>query len=176
MRELIFVLALALLAGCSGIFGQRGAASRPEDFQVQYEWSEGSLPPPYHYEYTVLIGPDGQGEVRMTPDYPGPDVPTWTETFSLTPEEMDSLYAGMAAQGLEREKWAEEDDPPVGGSSAWMVVTSRGKEIRIPSFVPARQAAKAQALGEAVVSAVPQPFWDSLNARREAYMVEHPDR
>ena len=176
MRELMFILALVLLAACSGIFGQGGTATRPEDFQVQYDWSEGSLPPPYHYEYTVLIEPDGQAEVRMTPDYPGPGVPTWTETFSLTPEELDSLYAQMLAQGLERENWAEEDDPPVGGSSAWVVVTSRGKEIRIPAFVVSRQAAKAQALREAVRSVVPQPIWDELDVLREAYIAEHPDR
>src|SRR5262245_35527834 len=57
------MLSLAiLLAGC-------GPSSlpdtRPEDFQVTCEWSEGSLPPPFHYEYTITITSIGAGTVAM---------------------------------------------------------------------------------------------------------------
>src|SRR5690554_3169233 len=53
----------------------------PADFQIEYEWHEGSLPPPYHYEYTIRIGPGAQGEIVFLPDYPSDDTPVWTEPF-----------------------------------------------------------------------------------------------
>lgn len=173
MRALYCLLALILLAACTG---REGVETRPEDFQVQYKWMEGSLPPPYYYDYTVSIDPQGQGEVSMNPDYPGPDVPVWTETFSLTSEELDQLFAEMLSQGLLRIRWTQEDVLPVGGSSEWMLVTAHGEEIRIPAFVPPRQQERAQALFRAVRSTVPDEIWYSLYNRREAYVQEHPNR
>ena len=60
--RLLFVLVAALLGGlaCSLFRSEpplRPAtatpvipADRPADFTVTYDWREGSLPPPYHYE------------------------------------------------------------------------------------------------------------------------------
>ena len=33
----------------------------PADFALRYEFREGSLPPPAHYEYSIRIGPGGRG-------------------------------------------------------------------------------------------------------------------
>src|SRR4051812_20811553 len=38
-------------------------AQRPADFSLTYDWRAGSMPPPFHYEYTVSISPDGEGKV-----------------------------------------------------------------------------------------------------------------
>ena len=58
MRRLT-LLPLALLA-CS-LFGPKGPdmTTRPADFSALYHWSEGSLPPPYHYEYSIYVDSSG---------------------------------------------------------------------------------------------------------------------
>ncbi|HMP41352.1 MAG TPA: hypothetical protein PKA05_13295, partial [Roseiflexaceae bacterium] len=91
-----------LLAGCT-IFGLPVAdpalAQRPADFALVYQWREGSLPPPYHYEYDIELQPSGLGEIRMRPDYPADGVPLWIESFSLSDSQLDSLYQVFVTQG-----------------------------------------------------------------------------
>ena len=65
----------------------------PKDLTLQYDWGAGSMPPPYHYEYTIRIGPGLQGEIVFYPDYPGQGTPVWTEPFDADQEALDALYA-----------------------------------------------------------------------------------
>src|SRR5688572_13639386 len=108
--------------------------SRPDDFTVTYTSSNGTLPPPHHYEYGIEIGPDGQGMVTLIPDYRGPDVPQWREAFSLPPGAMDRLFEAFAAAGLFTTEWREAEDIPVGGGSEYLEVTAAGRRIEVPSY------------------------------------------
>jgi hypothetical protein len=167
-------LCVALLAGCS-LFSPTPDAlsSRPDDFRIVYEWQEGSLPPPYHYAYTISIEPDGHGQIVMIPDYPSENVPTWTETFQVSQAGLDSLYHVMVGQGLFTQDWRAEDSPPVGGSSQYMVVTAHQKTITLPSYLAPAQDSSAEEMFSAVNAALPQAVWDKLNAQREEYVQEH---
>jgi hypothetical protein len=160
------LLAVLLLAACAG-----GAADGPPpaDFSLRYDWREGSLPPPYHYEYTITLAADGSGLMTMTPDYPGEGVPVWEEPFSVSPDELDRLHDLLIEQGLLRERWRAEDDPPVGGSYAWLEVTRDGRTIEIPPFPIDGQRERAATIFAAVEAAVPQAIRDDLARRRAEY-------
>ncbi len=147
--------------------------TRPTDFNLVYEWQEGSLPPPYHYEYTITIDPAGQGQLVMVPDYAFSNPPTWTETFTLTPAQLDQLYQSLFDKGLFDQHWQAQEQPPVGGSHDSLRVTAHGQQITIPSFVIPTQANAAEAIGTAIHALVPQTSWNKLNAQREQYMAEH---
>ncbi len=176
MKTLILLLVLVLLSACGGFSGSGAETTRPEDFQVRYEFAEGSLPPPYYYQYSLQIGPGEEAEISMTPDYPGEGVPTWTETFTLTAAEVDALYQQLVSLGLLSTRWAAEDDPPVGGSRTWLEALVNGREIRVPPYPVSSQRDRAGELLEAVQAVVPQDILDGLLARRESYMEAHPDR
>jgi hypothetical protein len=162
----LLAIALLLLAAC-GTDAAEGPP--PADFSLRYDWREGSLPPPYHYEYTITLAADGAGLMALTPDYPGPGVPVWEEPFSLPPAEVDRLHDLMVEQGLLRERWRAEDDPPVGGSYASLEVTRDGERIEIPPFPPEGQRERAAAIFAAVEAVVPQPIRDDLQRRRAEY-------
>jgi hypothetical protein len=165
---------LGTLLACS-LFtpGSPALDERPADFSLVYEWREGSLPPPYHYEYTISVTADGAGTLTLVPDYPGPAVPIWTETFGLDAAALDALYAQLAAEGAFTTGWRAEDDPPVGGSYSWLTLTAGGREIEIPPFPIESQTAAASRIEAAVNALVPADLWDSINARREQYVAEH---
>lgn len=146
---------------------------RPGDFSLVYEWREGSLPPPYHYETTITVAADGAGSVTLVPDYPGPGVPVWTETFSLDAAALNALYAQLAAEGAFSTRWRALEDPPVGGSFSWLTLTAGGRQIEIPPFPIEAQAGAAGRIQAAVTALVPTEVWDSLHARREQYVAEH---
>ena len=164
-------LATATLA-CASLGGGAAPVARPDDFSVTYDWYEGSLPPPYHYEYTVSIAADGAGQVVYTPDYPGGETPTWTEDFALDAAQLDALYAQVRDLGVLTTTWSEADDIPVGGSHSTLTIVASGKTIDIPAF-PARMAEQADSAKSAVYSAVPAEIWDRLAAQRDQYVQEH---
>jgi len=146
---------------------------RPADFTARYDWSEGSLPPPYHYAYTIEVASDGTATLTFIPDYPGDDVPVWTETVSLTPTEMDALYADLAAYGLFTTDWKKQDDPPVGGSSETLSATANGVTVSVPAYVVPEQAADEAALAATLHDVIPDDIWATLNARRDDYVTAH---
>lgn len=169
LATLLGLSAATLLMGCAA----QGGATAPDDLLITYEWREGSLPPPYHYEYSIVLRADGNGEVTMVPDYPGEGVPVWSEPFSVERASLDQMYATMVEQGLLSQRWSAEDSPPVGGSSEDMSVVAGGRTITIPSFLPSAQQARAEAIYAALRAVVPQAIFDDLEARRAAYEAEH---
>ncbi len=164
-------LTTATLA-CAAFGGRAAPATRPADFSVTYNWYEGSLPPPYHYEYTVSIDADGAGQVVYTPNYPGADVPTWTEDFTLDTAQLDTLYAHLRDLGVLTTSWSEADDIPVGGSHSTLTILADGQTSEIPAF-PARMIEQADSAKSAVYTAVPAEIWDRLAAQRDQYVQEH---
>jgi hypothetical protein len=146
--------------------------TRPSDFNLVYEWHEGSLPPPYHYEYTITLGPDGQGQIEMLPDYASDRTPHWTETFSVTPAAFDQFYRLLSDKGLFTQRWQAMSDTPVGGGSESLLVTAHGRQISIPPYVILLQTAAAEDMATATRALVPQSLWDKLNMQREQYMQE----
>jgi hypothetical protein len=168
-------LFLAAIFGCStSDSGPSAPGARPGDFKVDYEWREGSLPPPYHYEYALSITPEGKGEIVLTPDYPRAGVPKWTEEFQVKAERLDDLYKVLAEHGLFTQTWRKLDAPPVGGSSQTLIVTAGGKQFTVEDYLVADQKAAAQAIYDAVTGLAPQEARDRLDAKREQYMQEHP--
>lgn len=178
MHKLHLVFATVLLftvaAGCTSVNPTPNPLdTRPTDFSLVYEWQEGSLPPPYHYEYTITIDPTGQGQIVMVPDYSFSNPPTWTETFTITPAALDQLYRLLIDKGLFAQGWQAQQDPPVGGSFDSLHVTAHGRQITVPSFVIQTQANAAEDIATAARALVPQPIWDKLNTQREQYVTEH---
>jgi len=85
MRSLhvLTIVGVAML-GLGGCGADEIAVATPADFALVYSWREGSLPPPYHYSYTISLQPDGAGELVFVPGYSGGETPIWTETFSVS--------------------------------------------------------------------------------------------
>ena len=174
----VFCLMLALLVvSCTGAAPFHPSTGdgndRPDDFRVEYEWHEGSLPPPYHYEYTVVFTPSGRSEIVVVPDYPSANVPTWSESFEVGERDLDALHRLMVKNGLFSRKWRRSDAVPVGGSRQTLVVTAQGKQIRVDDPLVPEQQAPAQAIHSAVRELVPKEIWERLQTRRQRYMQEH---
>lgn len=172
--RLALLCALLPLLACS-LFspGVTPVTTRPADFSVLYEWYEGSMPPPYHYEYTLRVAADGAGTLTMIPDYPGEGVPVWTETFTVEPAALDALYRQLAEAGAFTTNWREEDDPPVGGSYATATLTGSGETVVIPSFVVPNQGEAQDDIFAVLEALAPAALREKLETQRQQYMEEH---
>ncbi|MDP3047318.1 MAG: hypothetical protein Q8O07_07565 [Chloroflexota bacterium] len=151
-------------------------ASLPADFTLRYEWREGSVPPPYHYEYAIRVGPGVEGEVLFYPDYPQHDPPAWREDFAVSPEALAAVYALMDKQGVFRRTWRQPERHGIGGSHSWLEVTAGGRTVTAPPALAPDQAKAIGPVYEAIRAMVGEDLWRSLMARYEAFQQQSPER
>ncbi len=152
------------------------AATLPPDFALRYEWREGSVPPPYHYEYAIRVGPGAQGEVLFYPDYPQHNPPVWREQISVSPEALAALYALMDKKGVFRRAWRQPERHTVGGSHAWLEVTAGGQTVTVPAVLAPEQEEAITPVYEAIRGLVGDDLWRSLMERYEAFQQQSPER
>jgi hypothetical protein len=151
-------------------------AGLPPDFALRYEWREGSVPPPYHYEYTIHVGPGAQAEILFYPDYPQHDPPVRREQLAVSPEALAAVYALMKRLGVFRRVWRQLERHTVGGSHAWLEVTAAGRTVTVPSVLAPDQAKIIAPVYEAIRALVSEPMWRSLMARYETFQQQSPER
>ena len=144
---------------------------RPKDFSIQYWWMEGSVPPPYHYEYSIYLGPGSKGKIVFYPDYPMEKPPVWTETFSVDDRTLDELYALIVEKQLFTIKWTEIEDPAVGGSLEWLEVVAHEDQIMVPSAINESQVVND--VYSMIKSLVPRRIWSKLMHQRDQYQWEY---
>lgn len=141
--------------------------------EIRYEWQEGSIPPPYHYEYTIRFGPGLNAEIEFRPDYEFNDPPIWKESFKLNVPQLASLYDLMQAQGVLDREWQRGAGLSVGGSVEWLEGTAGGHAFSIPSELDPEDSAAISPVYQAIRSLVPQPVWAELMSRRNQYEREY---
>jgi len=142
--------------------------SRPADLTVRYEWCGATMPPPYHHEYTIHIGPGCSGEIVFVPDYSMHDPPVWVEKLDVAEKDLDEMYALMVKKGVFDKRWTEIQNPPIGGSLEWLEVTALGERFSVPSAIVESKTIKE--IYQAIKSLVPDATWSKLRSRREEYM------
>ena len=144
----------------------------PSDFALRYAWTEGSVPPPYHYRIEVVIEADGSGAIAMQPGYGSEDVPTWTVPLALSPAERDALFEALHAAGLGDDWEVDRSGPPRIGGHHWrLTVTASGGTVEVRSAARNGDGDRPDALREAVRAAVPDAVWSDLHARRDAFVA-----
>jgi hypothetical protein len=138
------------------------------DIRLHYEWQEGALPPPHHYEYRLEVRGD-EGRIDFSPDYPGAGKPRWVETFVVDPHLVTRIVARLDHEGLLRKVWELEDGrAPAGGSLDSLEIDVDDVRYTIPSWV-ARENDRTREIIVEIRSLVPEPLWDELIRRRREY-------
>ena len=157
----------------------------PVDFALTCEWTAGAVPPPYHYEYRLVLRryelpsnveaglyPPMQGEITFWPDYPRAHVPAWKETFSVGTRACLHVYALLKDGDLLHDRSSQQEGRvAIGGEIATLEVTAEGQTWRICSTAlpPEQHAFLLERVMPAVRKMVPDPVWERLETRREAY-------
>lgn len=159
----IALIAAFALAGCGG-----GASdSRPDDFAFTFAHSDGSVAPPNHVEWTVVVDPDGGGRATYTPDYGGENVPVYKAKFTVGDDDLDAIYADMRGAGL-LEQIEPAEDAPIGGDVETARIYADGETFDVPPFDDSGAAPLAE-VSEQVRALVPEEDWRSFERRRDDY-------
>ncbi len=176
MKKLIIFLAL-LLVSCATPAETTPTPfpeTLPDDFLIEYTWSAGSLEEVYYYTYTIKISASTESEILFTAGYPSDEnSESWHETFPISEETVEKLYADLLAINAFNENWQQMEDVPAGGSSSKSKITAHGRENPIPAFVDGANAKAIHTIYEEIEKLVPQEVWDRLNVHHQNYMDEN---
>lgn len=141
----------------------------PDDLTLDYRWSEGSVPPPWHYRVRIRLDAEG-ATVAMTPGYGHHKPPTWTVPLAVSDADRATLLAALRDAGLFEADWAPPARRKIGGSGWRLDVTADGQTVAMPRDAVA-SGGDAAAIEAAVRALVPASVWADLRARRNAYQA-----
>ena len=139
------------------------------NIQIEYLWVAGSMPPPYHYEYAIRIGPGSTGTIEFCPDYPSDDTPTWLESFSVDETNLNLLQNMLQQPGILQEEWQKTDNFTVGGSMQWAKIKLGDGQFSIPAKLHSADERSVFGLYDFIRSLVPDKIMARLNSRRQEY-------
>ncbi len=152
---------------------QESKSSLQLEYAFEYHYRAGSMPPPAHYEYTIRVAPNGESEIVFYPDYLQHNPPVWSERFSVPHSALSRVNAKITEKRTLTRQWRAPAHSSTGGSLESLTIETPDKTIAVPSHLNARDAADSRELYDAVRALVPQPIWDSLWARRQAFEEEY---
>ena len=153
----------------------------PADFALECAWSSGTVPPPYYRTYRIRLQRTGspqadgggvKGDILFWPDYPGPGVPAWHETFAVPTREALRIVALLHDGGFFSPRAGQSAaEPALGGETLHLTLTLRGETwpFRSTSLPEPLRSALLGEVMAAVRDAVPSRVWATLEARSQAY-------
>ena len=139
------------------------------DFLLRYDFDNGSLPPPYHYEYTICIGVQGQGRISFLPDYPSSSTPLWEESFEVSREVLDELFQLLIQKNALQDRWTMEKEPVSGGEWQRLEIILDGKKYTVPGGIEHQTKEKLSPVFTFIRSLVPKGIWQGLEECRRIY-------
>lgn len=168
-RTVLFLILVFLSGSASGC--QPETQEVPVDFSLTYQWDSGSLPPEYHYSYTIQIDAQGFGQFTHQSGYEGEGAPApWVTEFQIRQVDIQSMYALMIEKDLLRTNW-EEGELSEGGQYRILQVIENSREYQIPSDASMKESDRKdlRIVSEQIESLVPPPIWEEMNRRQQAY-------
>jgi len=174
-RAVASLIVLIGVVACGGN-AQLEPGTVPSDFQVEYSWNNGvSRVGPDFLTYQVSLPTTGSGTIHCTFGHPSSNQQEeWTETFEVTADDLQALYATMHEVGLFTKTWPQaEPVPGLSGGSSIRVVADGG-EYRVPSVLADSSDADSIAVVYQMIrSMVPQTIWDEIETRQAQYIEDH---
>jgi hypothetical protein len=140
------------------------------NFEIIYHWAEGSVPPPYHYEYSIKIQEDRTGIVTFRPDYDLESVPVWNRFFTIPQEVNSHLYDLLESGEFYTYEWKQGLEINVGGSHEWCDGTFENHEFHIPTGLIPTDTEKAVSLYLILKKLGPTDMWEDLEQMRKEYI------
>jgi hypothetical protein len=128
---------------------------------IAYHWAAGSLPPPYHDEYDILLK-DGAGNMEYYAGYRGPD--TQVHVYNFTPD--PNLFTELTAllSDLSTHTWIASDPARIGGTQEWLRF---GDRLEIPPDLQSPDDQLAADIFERIRALIPTSIWNNIRSIRE---------
>lgn len=155
-----------------------GVRAQSEWAKLEYYFNVGSLPPPYHYSYTITINSEGKGELVYISGYQEKDKTYIGHPFELDNNKLESLKnAVKESVVLDLDiKTRPNEQIPDGGHSDCLKIfglnsSNPADELvvlkTIPSYPELKYESTLNKLYKVIQNSVPDDLWNEVKSPKE---------
>lgn len=145
-----------------------GVNSQPRWDKLEYYYNVGSLPPPYHYSYKIIITNDGIVDFEYLTGYVKTDSNLKKYNFTLSSVDLKSLKKAVKESNvinLKIEMRPNDEIPDGGHSESLEIFDSDGEKISsVPSYPELKYQKKLEKLYKAIQNCVPENIWNEVRS------------
>lgn len=156
------------------IFAAANAGYAQEKWtKIEYSFNIGSLPPPYHYEYTITITSDGTAALEYMMGYTRTSDNTLEYTIDIRNTPFKYLKKEIKESGLlnKRIGYLHSGEIPVGGSSEHMTIFDGSDTITyVPSYPDKAYDKVLERLYLKIRKCIPDNVWNEVKTKRDERM------
>jgi len=165
MKNIIFILLIFL--SCK-------SSAQNSWEKLEYYYNVGSLPPPYHYSYTITIDKDGKGNLNYIGGYTSTEKNTSEYTFELSKEELKKLKKEIKKSDILNLdiKQRPNEEIPDGGHSDGLQIFGKDddgkfKSIKsIPSYPDLKYEKVLEKLYDTIRKCVSENIWKEIELKK----------
>jgi hypothetical protein len=169
----LLALVSLLVTACASTDPGRPTADEqvmPADFAGTVEYANGTVAPPYHYEWSVEFDASA-AVVRWRPGY-DEKIEPWQETVEITAEQREQLYGRLHELGV-FDMAEAVDDGMVGGPAGGVQLTAGGRVYDPGTLGLSEDGADTlEDVAAAARELVPADVWAALQDKQDAWSAE----
>jgi len=164
----LFVLTSLILSSCL-----RSQEYSTDDWtKIEYFYENGSLPPPYHYEYMITIMKDLKGTVKFLLGYDDGKSPVLNYEFTFTNEQLEILNKSIKKSKVltDQRNSFRYEELTEGGSSMSLkitVVTDKTEVLEFNRYVEGKYKDGFEKLLASINNLVPENVWNEFKQKKE---------
>jgi hypothetical protein len=144
------------------------------ELEIKYKFIAGTMPPPDHDEYEIVVTQGGGGRIAYWPDYPSFDPPCWEYLFPVAADQLKELVDLIESIDIFEREWEIEDERRVGGSLRYLTVTLGDRTVDVPSRLENRELVSP--IYQAVRGLVPQNIWEEIETMAKEFIENYEEK
>lgn len=173
--RVVLLTLLFLVSACASANPGRPTADEqvmPADFAGAVDYANGTVAPPYHYEWRVRFD-ESSAVVEWRPGYEE-TVEPWRETVEITADQRSQLYGRLREIGV-FDMAKAKDDGMVGGPGGSIEVTAGGRMYDPGSLGSSEDSVRVlKDVADAVRELVPADVWSALQDKQDEWSEQQP--
>lgn len=143
---------------------------------LEYHFHVGALPPPYYYEYKIIISSAGEGHLIYQIGYPDTGSNVLKYSFTIKKKYLKSLKKELRSSKILNTEISPSPDIPEGGSSASLKITIANPDpnldqppriVNIPSYPDRKYENILKKIYDKIKKCVPQDIWNEAEQKRK---------
>lgn len=137
--------------------------------KIEYYYNVGSLPPPYHYNYTITITREGNSDLVYIAGYTKTEKNTYKYNIEIDKDKFRALKKEIKRSNILNLKVSQRPNSeiPDGGHSDYLQIYSSDELLTsVPSYPESKYDKMLNKLYKVIVKCIPEKIWNEIESKK----------